>query len=256
MADTFTFPWAREYDADQLAEFIESLWGAASGENELSTLDAIEKVIANHRPPTAGEPQVDESLIETIAQKVTTEVFLAAAGRTLAPCPLSERELECLIELSRGAPQEGVGQALGLSVQTVKTHLRNAYQTLGAGNAARAVAVAVHHGWITAPDLRLGAPITPPEHRAPRDWAIIYRERVAELRSNPGTWLLISLYSSPSNARRAARNMREGMYVEFRPAGAFEAEVCDSEQGRWPVRARFVDDQSVAEIPQADGEGR
>lgn len=256
MADSFTFPWAREYDADRLAEFIESLWGAASGENGISTLDAIEKVIANHRPPTDAEPLVDESLIEIIAQKVTTEVFLAAAGRTLAPCPLSQRELECLVELSRGAPQEAIGQALGLSVQTVKTHLRNAYQTLGAGNAARAVAIAVHHGWISAPDLRLGAPIAPPEHRAPRDWALIYRERVAELRSNPGTWLRICSYSSPSNARRAARNMHEGTYVQFRPPGAFETEVCDSEKNQWPVRARFIGDQPVTGTRQTDGESR
>ncbi|WP_262059736.1 helix-turn-helix transcriptional regulator [Streptomyces sp. STR69] len=254
MADSFTFPWAREFDADQLAEFIESLWGAASGENGLPTLDAIEKVIANHRPPTAGESLLDESLIETIAQKVTTEVFLAAAGRTAAPCPLSKRELECLIELARGAPHEGVGHALGLSVQTVKTHLRNAYQTLRAGNAARAVAIAVHHGWISAPDLRLHAPPAPAEHRAPRDWAIIYRERVAALRDNPGTWHRISLYSSPSNARRPARSMCEGTYVQFRPPGTFDAEVCDSEQGQWPVRARYTGARVAISTPHPGGE--
>jgi DNA-binding CsgD family transcriptional regulator len=256
VADSFAFPWARDYDAARLGSFVEDLWGAASGDNSLATLDAIEKVVASHRPEVVDGPQLDDSVIQTIAQKVVAEVFLAAKGGASTPCPLTKRELECLVEVARGASYEGAASALGLSRQTVSTHLRHVYQTLHAGTAARAVAVAVHHGWISAPDLRLLAPVQPAEHRTSRDWALIYRECSAALRSSPGEWLHVAFYSSAVNASRAVRNIRDGKYVEFRPPGIFEAEVCRSDQGQWPVRARLLGAEPGISGPGADGEVR
>lgn len=61
---------------------------------------------------------------------------------------LSPRELEVLRWAARGLTNGAVGSQLGISGQTVKTHLSRAYAKLGVGDRAHAVSVAQGRGLI------------------------------------------------------------------------------------------------------------
>ena len=58
---------------------------------------------------------------------------------------LTEREREVLTLLAQGLQLEEIGQRLGIGVETVRTHVRNASDRLGASNRTHAVAIAIRH---------------------------------------------------------------------------------------------------------------
>jgi DNA-binding NarL/FixJ family response regulator len=67
----------------------------------------------------------------------------AAPDGTAAGEPLSARELDVVRLAADGLTNEGIAEALTLSVRTVERHLSNVYAKLGVtGRAARAAAVA------------------------------------------------------------------------------------------------------------------
>lgn len=69
--------------------------------------------------------------------------ILAGAGRGAARSAdvrLSPRQREVLREVARGATDEAVGHALGISTSTAKTHLREIYRRLGVASRTQAVA--------------------------------------------------------------------------------------------------------------------
>jgi len=61
---------------------------------------------------------------------------------------LTERERDVLAHLSRGESHEEIGRALGISIETVRTHLRKACDKLGAATRTQAVATALRMGLI------------------------------------------------------------------------------------------------------------
>lgn len=63
---------------------------------------------------------------------------------------LSEREQQCLYLISCGLNNERIGQRIGLSHDTIKTHLRRAYYKLGARDRAHAVRLGFETGLLTA----------------------------------------------------------------------------------------------------------
>lgn len=62
---------------------------------------------------------------------------------------LTERELEVLRLLAEGFPHEEIGKTLGISSETVRTHLRKASGRLGASTRTQAVATALRMGLIS-----------------------------------------------------------------------------------------------------------
>ena len=62
--------------------------------------------------------------------------------------PLSERELEILASVATGATNAQVAQALRISANTVKVHLRNIYAKLGVESRTEATTLAIRMGWI------------------------------------------------------------------------------------------------------------
>lgn len=203
-----TFPWARAYDADQLAAFIEDLWGAASGDNDLATLDAIEKVIAEHRPDAV-------------------------------PCPLSKREIEILTEIASGETYESAARNLGISTESLRGRCPQIYARLGARNAAHAVAIASRHGWITGARVPALTELPTRIVHGPMRWNRLYQAGAVEMRKQPGLPVEIGPYGSASGARGAARRIRKGLYGPFRPAGAFDARPVRADDGQWIVRASY-----------------
>lgn len=67
--------------------------------------------------------------------------------------PLSQRELEVLQRLARGESNAEIASALVISLDTVKTHIRNLLLKLPARNRTHAAVLAIEHGlhdWPTA----------------------------------------------------------------------------------------------------------
>lgn len=61
---------------------------------------------------------------------------------------LTQRELDVLGLLAEGMQHEEIGRRLGISSETVRTHLRKACDRLGAATRTQAVAMALRHGLI------------------------------------------------------------------------------------------------------------
>lgn len=205
--DDFAFPWARTYGPEQLAAFIEDLWGATSGANDLTTLDAIEKVIATHRP----HPD----------------------------CPLTRRQLDVLTGAANGEHAWDTARRLGLRDTGVHGHRERAFRRLGVRTLSQAVAACVARGWIRGEDLRTTVPSRVRVHRGQR-----YRDAAALLRRQPGAWHLVATYGTTGMARAAACRIRSATLVAFRPRGAYEAyhvtEADAAGRETYTVHARYV----------------
>ena len=61
---------------------------------------------------------------------------------------LTPRECEVLTLLAAGASNKAIARALGLSVHTVKFHVRSLIEKLGASGRVEAVAIAIRTGLI------------------------------------------------------------------------------------------------------------
>jgi len=62
--------------------------------------------------------------------------------------PLTEREKEILQMVATGVTNREVAFRLSISVNTVKVHLRNVYNKLGAESRTEATVIAVREGWV------------------------------------------------------------------------------------------------------------
>lgn len=83
-------------------------------------------------------------------RRVMYELPSAASQRQrhVDPCPLTRRELSILRLLAESKVYKQIGQDLGLSTSTVRTHLHNSYRKLAAADRAQAVLIATERGWI------------------------------------------------------------------------------------------------------------
>jgi DNA-binding NarL/FixJ family response regulator len=84
---------------------------------------------------------------------LSPSVATRLVGRMRAPVPasepLSQRELEVLGLVARGAGNREAAARLFISEATVKTHLTHIYAKLGVNDRAAAVAAAFDHGLLT-----------------------------------------------------------------------------------------------------------
>ncbi|GHA00952.1 response regulator transcription factor [Streptomyces echinoruber] len=215
------FPWARHLSADQLAAFLEELWGAAGGDNTLATLDAVESVIHTWRQ-TTGATHDDPS-----------------------PCPLTERELDILTQIANGATYQIVAHSLGISTVTVRTHVSKIIDRLEVQNATQAVAVATRAGWLTG--LRIPQPSTKPPSGGAISGLARHRTRAAELRAAPGSEAVVGTYGTRHTARSTASGIRRGQLSPYQPAGAYTAWYSRKAAGMWVVHARYLGEPTTTE---------
>jgi len=61
---------------------------------------------------------------------------------------LTERELDVVAGVARGLTNQGIGSSLGISVETVKTHVMNAKDKLGAADRTQLAVMALLYGLI------------------------------------------------------------------------------------------------------------
>jgi len=92
-----------------------------------------------------GEAPISRGLAGRILEE-----FARQRGERPAESPdeLTERELEVLAWVSRGASNREVATALHVSENTVKFHMKNILDKLHLRNRAEVVAYAARHGWL------------------------------------------------------------------------------------------------------------
>lgn len=100
--------------------------------------------------------QADAEAIATAIRMAHAGEARIRVGRILGPAAptLSPREMEVLVLLKDGRSNEEIGAALGISDQTVKTHLRGLREKLGAADRAGAVGKAFELGLLKPADRR------------------------------------------------------------------------------------------------------
>ena len=64
--------------------------------------------------------------------------------------PLTQRETQILNYVADGNTNKQIAQILGISEQTIKTHVSAILRKLNANDRAHAAVLAVRHGWISA----------------------------------------------------------------------------------------------------------
>jgi DNA-binding NarL/FixJ family response regulator len=99
---------------------------------------APEELLTAIRTVAAGDTYMDQRLRPLLLARSTTERIGV----------LSPREREVLDYLAQGLTGEDVATRLGLSPETVRTHVRNAMDKLEAHTRVHAVAIALRHGEI------------------------------------------------------------------------------------------------------------
>ena len=95
-------------------------------------LSAVEQVAAGG---TYVDPRLDRVLL--------------SEGATSRLPNLTPREREIMHLMAEGGTAQDVGDALGVSVETVRTHVRNVIRKLQARNRVHAIAIALQRGDIT-----------------------------------------------------------------------------------------------------------
>jgi DNA-binding NarL/FixJ family response regulator len=122
--------------------FVErAMLGGADG--YLSKALPAQELVAALEKVHAGE--------RIVAVDVTGRVL---SSRVEAPFPhglgLTPRESHVVALIAAGAPNKEIARRLGLSMNTVKSHIRTAYRAMGVTSRTQAVLWSVEHG-VTAP---------------------------------------------------------------------------------------------------------
>ena len=138
------------------AESDDELFGAIrAGASAYLPKDVAEAELrAIVKRAAAGEYVINEQLLvrPSIADRVLEEFRSATAGE-LAPAnaiaPLTHRELEILRGVRDGQTNAKIGQALGISPQTVKNHVTSILRKLAVNDRTQAVVLALRRGWLS-----------------------------------------------------------------------------------------------------------
>lgn len=124
-----------------------------------------------------------------------------------SPSPLSERELELLTLVAKGASNQQIARELFISVNTVKVHLRNIFDKLGVESRTEAAMLAVREGWIQLEGMPGSAPAAPEAPAVPASAPISLPQRIfllASLLVMLGIALLLPARATPSAGRPAS----------------------------------------------------
>ena len=116
--------------------------GASACIDDSTPLDSLVDIV---RRVWAGEAVFEPSILVELLQRQAIPM-VSPPSRTAR---LSDRELEVLAALARGASPAEVAAAFSISLYTVRTHLKNILVKMGARSKLEAVVVALREGRIS-----------------------------------------------------------------------------------------------------------
>ena len=134
--------------------------GASEGDAESALTPIIEHGL-NGFLMELGQQVVPvvQQLVGPLSTQVQSALqkFSGPAARPLRPVQCSAKELEVLSLLVAGQPNKLIARALGISVDTVKFHLKQIYRKLGVENRSSAVTIAIRQGVVADNAVPTGA---------------------------------------------------------------------------------------------------
>jgi DNA-binding NarL/FixJ family response regulator len=139
LPDIRTVMFVRRRDPDTVLASVHA--GAAACVDDHISADALIDVL---RRVTAGEAVYEPSVLIMCLQQYS-------ARRTVPDrtAKLSQRELEVLSVLARGANSVEAAKHVGVSLNTLRTHIRNVLAKVGARSQLEAVMIALREGRIS-----------------------------------------------------------------------------------------------------------
>lgn len=140
-------------DGFQVLDEIRRRWQAIRVLMLSSSATAAEVSLARQRRASGYlEKSVDRATLLAAIGRVAAggSFFRCAADPGHVLPDLSPRELEVLSHLGRGLGNDDLGLALGVSGETIKSHLKAIFQKLGASGRAEAVSRGYELGLLTA----------------------------------------------------------------------------------------------------------
>lgn len=120
--------------------------------------DAIEQGVDGYLLKTSEPEQIVQTLIAVCQGNSVfpTHVLQKIARGELGPGvagKLSQRELEIVAHVARGLSNRAIGDALRLSENTVRNHLRSILEKLGFDNRVQVATFALEHGLVKKGDI-------------------------------------------------------------------------------------------------------
>ena len=88
--------------------------------------------------------------VRTVADGGTAFSAATLDAARYAPRPPSDREIEVIAQIQRGATSDEIGARLGISARTVESHVRRLFDRYGVVSRAELAVLAVNEGWIEA----------------------------------------------------------------------------------------------------------
>lgn len=101
------------------------------------------ELLAQLKSILAGGAPLTSAVARTLLDLVRLQQGPTASGGKIGRLDLSEREQEVLRGLVRGLSYRQVGEACGVSIDTVRTHVRSVYRKLQVHSVAQAVSRAI-----------------------------------------------------------------------------------------------------------------
>lgn len=130
-------------EAEMVAEALSA--GASGYVLKSASFDEVKRAIKDvHDGHTYVEPRLAGALLNRGATRLSAPPPPPAR-------PLSAREKEVLALLTQGHTNQGIADALGLTVNTVKAHVKSVYSKLDINNRAAVVTSAIRLGLIDPP---------------------------------------------------------------------------------------------------------
>ena len=141
-------------DDEELFEVIKTAAVACLNRNT-----AAEDIIHTIRRASQGEYPINESLMTrpTIARRVLKQFEdISSMGSNIETviAPLTRRETQILNYIAEGNTNKQIADILGISEQTIKSHVSAILRKLNANDRAHAVALAIRNGWISVNGVR------------------------------------------------------------------------------------------------------
>ena len=135
-------------DDEELFEVIRTAAVACLNRNT-----AAEELANTIRRASQGEYPINESLMTRpkVAQRVLKQFEdISSMGKTIETviAPLTRRETQILNYVAEGNSNKQIADILGISEQTIKSHVSAILRKLNANDRAHAVALAIRNGWI------------------------------------------------------------------------------------------------------------
>jgi two-component system response regulator DegU len=136
-------------DDEELFEVIKTAAVACLNRNT-----AAEELADTIRLASQGEYPINESLMTRpkVAQRVLKQFEdISSMGKAIETviAPLTRRETQILNYVAEGNTNRQIADILGISEQTIKSHVSAILRKLNANDRAHAVALAIRNGWIS-----------------------------------------------------------------------------------------------------------